>query len=52
VDLGELEAELRAMLVPYEDVLESSEIYGMEVLRTPGAKATTGLRAFGPATGR
>jgi len=39
VDLSELEAELRAILVPYEDVLESSEIYGMEVLRRPGAKA-------------
>lgn len=37
--LGELEAELRAILVPYEDVLEASEIYGMEVLRRPGAKA-------------
>jgi hypothetical protein len=39
MDLGGLEAELRAMLVPYEDVLEASEIYGMEVLRRPGAKA-------------
>jgi hypothetical protein len=39
VDLRELEAELRAILVPYEDVLEASEIYGMEVLRRPGAKA-------------
>jgi hypothetical protein len=37
--LGELEAELRALLVPYEDVLETAEIYGMEVLRRPGAKA-------------
>ncbi|MGH2357333.1 MAG: hypothetical protein ACRDGJ_04895 [Candidatus Limnocylindria bacterium] len=37
--LGELEAELRALLVPYEDVLEMGEIYGMEVLRRPGAKA-------------
>ena len=39
MDAGELEAELRAILVPYEDVLEASEIYGMEVLRRPGAKA-------------
>jgi hypothetical protein len=38
-DLGELEAELRAILVPYEDVLEAAEIYGMEVLRRPGARA-------------
>jgi hypothetical protein len=37
--LGELEAELRAILVPYEDELEAAEIYGMEVLRRPGAKA-------------
>jgi hypothetical protein len=37
--LGELEAELRAILVPYEDELETAEIYGMEVLRRPGAKA-------------
>jgi hypothetical protein len=39
VNLRELEAELRAILVPYEDMLEASEIYGMEVLRRPGAKA-------------
>ena len=39
MDLRELEAELRAILVRYEDVLEASEIYGMEVLRRPGAKA-------------
>lgn len=39
VTLDELEAELRAILVRYEDVLEASEIYGMEVLRRPGAKA-------------
>ena len=37
--LGELEAELRAILVPYEDVLEPSEIYGIEVLHRPGAEA-------------
>jgi hypothetical protein len=38
-DLNEVEAELRAILVTYEDVLEAAEIYGMEVLRRPGAKA-------------
>ena len=37
--LDVVEAELRAVLVPYEDVLEAAEIYGMEVLRRPGAKA-------------
>jgi hypothetical protein len=39
MDLGAMEAELRAILVPYEDQLETAEIYGMEVLRRPGAKA-------------
>lgn len=37
--LDAVEAELRAILVPYEDELETAEIYGMEVLRRPGAKA-------------
>jgi hypothetical protein len=37
--LDRVEAELRALLVPYEDALEAAEIYGMEVLRRPGAKA-------------
>ena len=37
--LDEVEAELRAVLVPYEDELEAAEIYSMEVLRRPGAKA-------------
>ena len=34
----ELVAELRALLVPYEDVLEPHELYGIEVLHRPGAK--------------
>ena len=38
MNLNELEAELRAVLVPYEDVLDPSEIYGVEVLRRRGAK--------------
>jgi hypothetical protein len=37
--LDEIEASLRAILVPYEDELEPAEIYSMEVLRRPGAKA-------------
>ena len=37
--LDHVEAELRAILVPYEDRLETAAIYGMEVLRRPGAKA-------------
>ena len=39
MSLNAVEAELRAVLVPYEDELETAEIYGMEVLRSPGAKA-------------
>jgi hypothetical protein len=38
-DVDAVEAELRAILVRYEDVLEAAEIYGMEVLRRRGAKA-------------
>lgn len=38
-NLNAVEAELRAVLVPYEDELETAEIYGMEVLRRSGAKA-------------
>jgi hypothetical protein len=34
----ELLAELRALLVPYEDVLEPHELYGIEVLHRPGVK--------------
>jgi len=37
--LDAVEAELRAILVPYEDELETAEIYSMEILRRPGAKA-------------
>jgi hypothetical protein len=37
--IGELEAELRAILVPYEDELDTAQIYSLEVLRRPGAKA-------------
>ena len=34
----ELVAELRALLVPYEDVLTAAELYGIEVLHRPGSK--------------
>ena len=33
-----LEAELKAMLVPYEDVLVADELYGIEVLHRAGSK--------------
>lgn len=38
MDARELEAELKAMLVPYEDVLVADELYGIEVLHRPGSK--------------
>lgn len=37
--LDQVEAELRAILVRYEGKLETAAIYGMEVLRRPGAQA-------------
>lgn len=37
--LDAVEADLRAILVPFENKLETAAIYGMEVLRRPGAKA-------------
>ena len=49
-ELNALEAELRAILVSYEDELETAEIYSMEVLRRPGAKAHdwfAGIQAAG-----
>jgi hypothetical protein len=38
-DLGALEARLQAVLDPYRDRLEVFEIYGVPMLRRPGAKA-------------
>ncbi|HJP87635.1 MAG TPA: hypothetical protein VJ850_01210 [Candidatus Limnocylindrales bacterium] len=38
MDARELEAELKALLVPYEDVLVADELYGIEVLHWPGSK--------------
>ena len=38
MDANELEAELRALLVPYEDVLVGEELYGIEVLHRPGSR--------------
>ena len=39
MDAGELQAELRALLVPYEDVLVAGHLYGIEVLHRPCARA-------------
>jgi hypothetical protein len=38
VDADALHAELKALLVPYEDVLVADELYGIEVLHRPGSK--------------
>ena len=38
MEATELVAELRALLVPYEDVLVGQELYGIEVLHRPGSK--------------
>jgi hypothetical protein len=38
MDIDALQAELRALLVPYEDVLVADELYGIEVLHRPGSK--------------
>jgi len=38
MDADALEAELKALLVPYEDVLVGEELYGIEVLHWPGSK--------------
>ena len=51
MDAGELLAELRAILVPYEDRLEAAEIYGIEVLHRPGARAHDWFAGVRPGTG-
>jgi len=38
MDERELQAELRALLVPYEDTLVGDELYGIEVLHRPGSR--------------
>ena len=51
MDERELEAELKALLVPYEDVLEANELYGIEVLHRPGSKAHDGFAGVRPGKG-
>ena len=38
MDADALQAELRALLVPYEDRLVADELYGIEVLHRPDSK--------------
>jgi hypothetical protein len=47
----ELVAELRALLVPYEDVLEAHELYGIEVLHRHGAKMHDWFAGVRPGNG-
>ena len=51
MDAGELEAELRALLVPYEDVLVAAQLYGIEVLHRPGARAHDWFAGVRPGKG-
>jgi len=54
MDAGELEVQLRALLEPYEGKLERAQIYGIDVLKRPGAKTHdwfAGVRS-GPGTAK
>jgi hypothetical protein len=51
LDAGELEARLRALLVPYEDVLVGAQIYGLHVLHRPGARAHDWFAGVRPGKG-
>jgi hypothetical protein len=51
MDASELEAALRALLVPYKDVLELSEIYGIQVLHRRGARAHDWFAGVRPGKG-
>ena len=51
MDAGELEAELRALSVPYDGVLVAAEIYGIHVLHRPGAKAHDWFAGVRPGKG-
>ena len=51
MDAAQLEAELRAMLAPYQDDLAAAEIYGIHVLHRPGAKAHDWFAGVRPGKG-
>jgi hypothetical protein len=54
VDAEDLEAQLRSLLEPYEGKLERAQIYGVDVLKRPGAKTHdwfAGVRS-GPGTAK
>jgi hypothetical protein len=51
VDADELESELKAILVRFEDVLEANELYGIEVLHRRGAKGHDWFAGVRPGKG-
>ena len=51
MDAAALEAELRALLVPYEDVLVAEELYGIEVLHRPGSRTHDWFAGVRPGKG-
>jgi hypothetical protein len=51
MDAAALEAELKALLVPYEDVLVGEELYGIEVLHRPDSKMHDWFAGVRPGTG-
>ena len=51
MDAPDLVAELRALLVPYEDVLEAHELYGIEVLHRHGARTHDWFAGVRPGKG-
>ncbi len=50
-DLADVEARLQAILDPYRDRLEAFEIYGVPMLRRPGAKAHRWFAGVSPGNG-
>jgi hypothetical protein len=51
MDAPALEAELRALPVPYEDVLVADELYGIEVLHRPGSRTHDWFAGVRPGKG-
>lgn len=50
-DLGAVEVRLQAILDPFRDRLEAFEIYGVPMLRRPGAKAHDWFAGVSPGNG-
>ena len=51
MDADELQAALRALLVPYEGRLEAGHIYGIDVLHRPGSRAHDWFAGVRPGKG-